>query len=193
MDDELAGVPSFSTGATFFDANAQAHHVPLSAFGDLTDNASEAGASRLLIAIEDSSSSSSNLAISMTDDGCGMSEHKLRTGIGGIGHSDKGGRSEDHCALVESRTLHTSTRGETAQPGPYGPLPCHSRARAPSTDGMGAKTAMARLSANTLVFSKVACIAGPNLTLTEADPRHDPDPKPDLTPDTSHFPLPGLG
>ena len=100
MDDELAGVPSFSTGATFFDANAQAHHVPLSAFGDLTDNASEAGASRLLIAIEDSSSSSSNLAISMTDDGCGMSEHKLRTGIGGIGHSDKGGRSEDHCALA---------------------------------------------------------------------------------------------
>ena len=98
--DELAGVPSFSTGATFFDANAQAHHVPLSAFGDLTDNASEAGASQLLIAIEDSSSSSSNLAISMTDDGCGMSEHKLRTGIGGIGHSDKGGRSEDHCALA---------------------------------------------------------------------------------------------
>lgn len=99
MDDKLAGVPSFSTGATFFDANAQAHHVPLSAFGDLTDNASEAGASQLLIAIEDSFSSSSNLAISMTDDGCGMSEHKLRTGIGGIGHSDKGGRSEDHCAL----------------------------------------------------------------------------------------------
>ena len=98
--DDLADVPSFSTGATFFDANAQAHHVPLSAFGDLTDNASEAGASRLLIAIEDSSSSSSNLAISMTDDGCGMSEHKLRTGIGGIGHSDKGGRSVDHCALA---------------------------------------------------------------------------------------------
>ena len=58
---------------------------------------------------------------------------------------------------------------------------------------MGAKTAMARLSANTLVFSKVARITGPNLTLTEADLRHDPDPKPDLTPDISHFPLPGLG
>ena len=97
MDDELADVPSFSTGASFFDANAQAHHIPLSAFGDLTDNSSEAGASQLLIAIEDSSSCSSNLAISMTDDGCGMSEQKLRTGIGGIGHSDKGNRSEDHC------------------------------------------------------------------------------------------------
>ena len=97
MDDELADVPSFSTGASFFDANAQAHHIPLSAFGDLTDNSSEAGASQLLIAIEDSSCSS-NLAISMTDDGCGMTEHKLRTGIGGIGHSDKGDRSEDHCA-----------------------------------------------------------------------------------------------
>ena len=97
MDDELADVPSFSTGASFFDANAQAHHIPLSAFGDLTDNSSEAGASQLLIAIEDSSSCSTNLAISMTDDGCGMSEQKLRTGIGGIGHSDKGNRSEDHC------------------------------------------------------------------------------------------------
>ena len=101
MDHALEDVPSFSTGASFFDANAQAHHIPLSAFGDLTDNASEAGASQLLIAIEDSSSS--NLAISMTDDGCGMSEHKLRTGIGGIGHSDKGDRSEDHCMPPAAR------------------------------------------------------------------------------------------
>ena len=101
MDHELEDVPSFSTGASFFDANAQAHHIPLSAFGDLTDNASEAGASQLLIAIEDSSSS--NLAISMTDDGCGMTEHKLRTGIGGIGHSDKGDRSEDHCMPPAAR------------------------------------------------------------------------------------------
>ena len=76
--DELAEVPSFSTGASFFDANAQAHHIPLSAFGDLTDNSSEAGASQLVIAIEDTSSS--HLAISMTDDGCGMNEHRLRTG-----------------------------------------------------------------------------------------------------------------
>jgi hypothetical protein len=32
-DDELADVPSFTTGTSFFDANSQAHHKPLSAFG----------------------------------------------------------------------------------------------------------------------------------------------------------------
>ena len=33
-DNDLDDVPSFSTGSTFLDANAQAHHKPLSAFGD---------------------------------------------------------------------------------------------------------------------------------------------------------------
>ena len=45
----LCDLPSFSTGASFLDANSQAHHKPLSAFGDLTDNARDAAATELWI------------------------------------------------------------------------------------------------------------------------------------------------
>ena len=112
----LSDVPSFCTGSTFLDANAQAHHKPLSAFGDLTDNARDADANHLWI---DSTQDDDGgkITITITDDGRGMSEHRLRTGIGGIGHSDKEHRAEVHY-------------------------------------GMGAKSALPRISSSSLVFSK---------------------------------------
>ena len=113
---DLSVVPSFSTGATFLDAHAQAHHKPLSAFGDLVDNAGESGATALRI-LHESNPDNSRLTITLTDNGRGMSEYQLRVGIGGIGHSDKAHRAEDHF-------------------------------------GVGAKSALPRLSPNSLVFSK---------------------------------------
>ena len=106
-DDALAAVPSFSTGATFLDANSQAHHKPLSAFGDLTDNARDADATKLDIDVV-KNASDGRLTITMTDNGKGMSEHRLRTGIGGIAHSDKSHRAamrERRRAFDSSRTL----------------------------------------------------------------------------------------
>ena len=115
---DLATVPSFSTGATFLDANAQAHHKPLSAFGDLSDNGRESGAGNLCIDVEhNDTDDAKTVIITMTDDGRGMSEHRMRTGIGGIAHSDKSHRAEVHY-------------------------------------GMGAKSALPRLSPSSLVFTK---------------------------------------
>ena len=113
----LCDLPSFSTGASFLDANSQAHHKPLSAFGDLTDNARDAAATELWIDVM-LGLHADRVCITITDNGHGMSEHRLRTGIGGIAHSDKAHRAEVHY-------------------------------------GMGAKSAMPRLSPSSLVFSKV--------------------------------------
>ena len=112
--DDLSTVPSFSTGANFLDANSQAHHKPLSAFGDLADNARESGAHLLVI---DAQWESKMLIITMTDNGIGMSEKRMRTGIGGIAHSSKEHNDEVHY-------------------------------------GMGAKSALPRLSPSSLVFTK---------------------------------------
>lgn len=101
-DNDLDDVPSFSTGSTFLDANAQAHHKPLSAFGDLTDNAREAQAQKLQIDVLENAGS---LTITMTDNGKGMSELRLRTGIGGIGHSDKAHHAEVHYGMGAKSSL----------------------------------------------------------------------------------------
>lgn len=114
---ELGSVPSFTTGATFFDGNSQAHHKPLSAFGDLTDNARESDARHLSIEVQEGAVRPTQFMLTLTDDGVGMSEYKLRYGMGGIAHSDKSHRAETHY-------------------------------------GIGAKSALPRLSANSLVFSK---------------------------------------
>ena len=117
-----AHLPSFSTGANLLDAFCQSHHKPLSAFGDLTDNARECGAKHLRIGADmnaDNNADSTNVIITMTDDGCGMSELIMRTGIGGIAHTEKAANAEQHY-------------------------------------GVGAKSALTRLSTSSLVFSKTA-------------------------------------
>ena len=116
-EDALAAVPAFSVGATFLDANSQAHHKPFSAFGDLADNARESEATKLWIGVEPATAAHPYLTITLTENGRGMSEMTLRTGIGGIGHSNKAHRSEVHY-------------------------------------GMGAKSALPRLSPNSLVLTK---------------------------------------
>ena len=142
-DFDFDDVPSFSTGASFLDANAQAHHKPLSAFGDLTDNARDADATRLTIDVELRADDESMLIMSLTDNGRGMSEERIRNGFGGIGHSDKSDRAEVHY-------------------------------------GMGAKSALPRISASSLVFSKDGCmrtVALISTTLSHALGRLDVEPE----------------
>jgi hypothetical protein len=100
----LADLPSFSVGANFLDANSQAHHKPITAFGDLTDNAENAGATALHIDVEQAEGSDV-LTITMTDNGCGMSEHTLRTGYGGVAFSDKAHRAEVHYGMGAKSSL----------------------------------------------------------------------------------------
>ena len=67
-----AHLPSFSTGANLLDAFCQSHHKPLSAFGDLTDNARDADAKQLSIDVERCDPESDleyRLSITITDDG----------------------------------------------------------------------------------------------------------------------------
>lgn len=118
---DVDSVPSFSTGATFLDANSQAHHKPLSAFGDLTDNARESTAQQLWIDAKKNNDKRGRLTITMTDNGCGMSEYIMRTGIGGIAHSNKGLNAETHYGMgaksslprLSSSSLVFSKNGQT--------------------------------------------------------------------------------
>ena len=119
-------LPSFSTGATFFDANSQAHHKPLSAFGDLADNAENAGAKLLSVDVEEKPAIyDDDMIITMTDNGHGMSEHKLRTGFGGIAHSDKGDRAEVHYGMGAKSALprlgrrHSASKAIRVSPSSY--------------------------------------------------------------------------
>ena len=105
MSDGLAILPQFSTGASQLDANAQAHsRSPLFAFGDLTDNAKEAGATHFSISAQ-TSADATKLMIEMVDDGCGMDEAGLKDGLLSSSKTSKRANVEVHYGMGSTTAL----------------------------------------------------------------------------------------
>ncbi len=77
-------VPNARIASTFLHSNAQSHRNELYAWGDLVDNAEEAGATHLKISASDGG------RLEVTDNGEGMSEQLMRDGVLAIGFTQKG-------------------------------------------------------------------------------------------------------
>ena len=71
---------------TFLDKNAQSHASAMTAFGDIIDNGRESGATRLSIEVR---TYCGQPLLVITDNGCGMTEAKVREGLMSIGYTSK--------------------------------------------------------------------------------------------------------
>ena len=84
-EQNLAAVPSMRVANSFLDKNC--NRTPaLTAFGDIIDNCRESDATKLKIEVR--TYNKSHLLI-FTDNGCGMSEGKVREGLMSIGYTSK--------------------------------------------------------------------------------------------------------
>ena len=82
----LNAVPSMRVASSFLDKNSQSHASALTAFGDVIDNCRESNAS--LLKIEVRTHRGRNLLV-VSDNGCGMTEAKVREGLMSIGFTSK--------------------------------------------------------------------------------------------------------
>lgn len=82
----LSNVPSMMVSNTFLDKNSQSHASAMTAFGDIIDNGRESGASKLSIEVR---TYCGRPLLTMTDNGTGMTEAKVREGLMSIGYTTK--------------------------------------------------------------------------------------------------------
>ena len=86
LEQSLADVPSMRVANSFLDKNSQSHQSALTAFGDVIDNCRESYATKLKIEVR---TYKQNHLLVFTDNGCGMTEAKVREGLMSIGYTTK--------------------------------------------------------------------------------------------------------
>ena len=109
-------LPRLNVAPAFLENIKQSHVSAMSAWGDVVDNSRDARATRLDIRV--CRTPSGNDMVVLTDNGVGMSETDMATGIRGIGYTDKGletgqhygfgsttslPRLSDHCVVLSAR------------------------------------------------------------------------------------------
>ena len=97
-------LPKLKVAPEFLSHLKQSHPTPLSAWGDIIDNCRDARATRLDVAVRHVGSPSQRV-VSLTDDGSGMTEHVMATGIRGIGYTDKGLETGKHYGFGSTTSL----------------------------------------------------------------------------------------
>ena len=83
-------MPNFQVNHTFLEDNAQSHTSPMSAFGDVIDNAKESKATQLRFRTATQRGRDGPVAtLRILDNGCGMTEKTVREGLMSIGYTRK--------------------------------------------------------------------------------------------------------
>ena len=80
----LSHIPKFAVAADFLGKSSQVHASPLTAFGDLIDNARESKATHLFI-----DTSNNGAVLTIEDNGTGMTEAAMLRGLASIGYTSK--------------------------------------------------------------------------------------------------------